>query len=83
MYRYTLYAVEGGPGHGGGRLLIFDDHMKYWGQYTLNDHFKGIWIAGSTVHFGYTPKEGNVLKLDGPHPPWVAWFLGDTNGLYK
>jgi len=75
---YSCPRVYGGHGHGGGRVLIFDNHLNYLGQYVENDAFKGVWIKGSAVHFDYPKKWGNVLKLDGPEPPKKAWFLGDT-----
>jgi len=82
MY-YALPAVTGGPGHGGGKIFIFDEHMNYLGYYVLSDAFNGIWLKGSTVHFAYPRKWGNVLKLDGPEPPKRAWFLGDTVSFGK
>lgn len=77
-YQYILPAVTGGPGHGGDRIFVFDRRNRYLGEYRCNDLFDRIWLKGSTVHFAYPGKWGNVLKLDGPEPPKRAWFLGDT-----
>jgi hypothetical protein len=82
-YKFILPAVMGGPGHGGDRILIFDDHMRYLGEYQCSSPVDRVWLRGSRIYFAFPKKDGNVLKLDGPEPPRTAWFLGDTVSFSK
>jgi hypothetical protein len=81
---YVIKSVTGGPGHGGDRILIFDDRLRYVGHYRIGiPNYPRLWVKGATVHLDGPAKWGNVIRLNGPQPPEEIILAGEQVGFSK
>ena len=81
-WRYTGYGNPGTAVHVGERILLFDDQLTYVGQYLLPGWYR-VTVRGSSIRINAPAKDGNVLKLDGPHPPRYAWLDGENEDFFR
>jgi hypothetical protein len=78
VYLLSYRTTEPGvASHYGQRILIFDAHRRYLGQYHLEAAHR-LRIVGSDVLLNVPANHGNCLRLDGSQPPVEAWLDGDV-----
>lgn len=74
---YTLFGVEGGPGHGVERILLFDDRLNYIGNYRVSVDDRHLSVRGLSIHLSEPARYGNVIRLDSYRPPRKLLFGGE------
>jgi hypothetical protein len=74
---YTLFAVEGGPGHGVQKILLFDVRGHYVGNYRTDVDERHLRVRGPNIRLTEPARWGNIIRLDGPRPPKRLVFGGE------
>lgn len=82
-YRYRFKPSEGSVLHGGQRLLVFDTHGEYIGQYALTPppYFKVAIKKGGVVVSSNGERKGGIDFREGP--PSEVYVNGDRAIFFK
>jgi hypothetical protein len=89
--RYEIYSLiyktipeQDEAVHGGQRVLIFKDNMKYIGQYSLDTPpFYKVTVRNHSIYINVPKKHGNKIEITGRGLPNEAWLNQVTEGLYQ
>ncbi|HVY33316.1 MAG TPA: hypothetical protein VG960_02725 [Caulobacteraceae bacterium] len=76
------YVGEGGSQHGGRRILIFTEDMRYMGQYAVSVDGR-IWIDGSRLRTNGPKRWGNVVPFTKNGPPRHAYLDAELDDFFR